>query len=107
MTPTTPITLGGASDVTGVLTPDALAAINVDLTLSGPFEGIQKFMNDLEGADRYTLTSGLTVTDDSEQSSGTTTTKAGELTATVNARIFLMPEVVPAVTTAPSPTPAP
>ena len=112
MTPSAPVTLGTAAGSTvTTLTPGALAAVNVDLTLAGRFEGIQKFVNDLESADRYTLATGLNIAEDDEDASG-------KLVATINARIFVMPVVdedattatipgAPAATASPTPTATP
>ncbi|HEX5017957.1 MAG TPA: type 4a pilus biogenesis protein PilO [Actinomycetes bacterium] len=106
MVPSTPITLGTTPGTEGPLTPDALAALNVDVTVAGRFEGIQKFVNDLENADRYTLLSGVTIADEEDQPGETGSN--GQLTATFNARVYLVPNVDPAVTTTtPAPTPAP
>jgi Tfp pilus assembly protein PilO len=101
MSPAAAVTLGTPPGVTGsALTSGALAAVNIDFGLSGPFEGIQKFMNDLENGDRYTLVTGLSVQADDESDSGA-------LTATVNARIFVTPILDPAAatTTVPGTTP--
>lgn len=113
MTPAAAVTVGqGSAAQTGAaLTPDALAAVNVDLTLVGPYEAIQKFVNDLESSDRYTLNTGLTIVDD-EEAEATGGGKATDLTATVNARVFYVPQAVEidATTTtvpAPAPTTAP
>jgi type IV pilus assembly protein PilO len=113
MAPAAAVTVGTAPSLTGApLTSGELAAVNVDFTLSGQYEGIQKFMNDLENADRYTLVSGLTIEEDEESDTGA-------LTATVNGRIFVTPTIdpatnavtipgaAPAVSATPSPTPAP
>jgi Tfp pilus assembly protein PilO len=109
MAPAAAVTVGAGSAESGVaLTPDAMAAINLDLTLSGPYEGIQKFVNDLESSERYTLSTGLTIAQEDSQS--TSGKKSSDLTATVNARIFYVPqaaEVDGAQTTTPSTTPTP
>jgi Tfp pilus assembly protein PilO len=115
MSPAAPLTLGAGAGTTAVggtttvLTPDSLAAINVDLTIKGPYAAIQKFMNDLESADRYTLTTGLTIAEDDEATDAAAssggTSGSSDLTGTVNARIFFMPEVQAVPT--PTPTTAP
>lgn len=113
LAPTAAVTMGGVGSTTGALTPGELAALNVDIVVTGSYFEITKFMNDLETAQRYTLVSGYTI--DSEGSELTTGGNAPELTATINARIFLVP-TEPAATettatgttsTAPSPAPAP
>jgi Tfp pilus assembly protein PilO len=97
MAPAAAVTVGAPTGLAaGVLTPGTLAAKDMDLTLSGQFEGIQKFMNELENGDRYTLSTGLTIADDEESDNG-------GLTATVSARIYFTPTVDPDVITATTP----
>jgi Tfp pilus assembly protein PilO len=89
-TPAAPTELGGASAET--LTPDMLAAINVDMVVQGSYFEITKFMNELETASRYTLVSGYTIV--VEENEGETASAANgppPLNATVNARIYLVP----------------
>ena len=87
LTPTTPVELGGGGSE-GALTPGQLAAINVDMLITGSYFEITKFMNELETSPRYTLVSGYTIgEEEGEGSSG----KNLELTSTVNARIYLVP----------------
>ncbi len=119
LTPATPVGLGAAVATTptgtGALTPDQLAAINVDMEITGGYFEITKFMNELETSSRYTLVSGYTIGEDDAEESDT---GSAPLIATVNARIYLVP-APPAVTdveaatsgsttpTTPSPAPAP
>ncbi len=112
LTPSTAVELGGGGSGDGALTPEQLAALNVDMVVGGSYFEITKFMNELETSSRYTLVSGYTINEE-----GTDKSSAGSsaLTATVNARIYLVP-APPAVTdvesaasgsTTPSPAPAP
>ena len=93
--------------------PEQLAALNVDMVVTGSYFEITKFMNDLETASRYTLVSGYVITEEGTETESAE--GASDLTATVNARIYLVPST-PEVTdttatdttsTAPSPAPAP
>lgn len=112
LTPSAAVELGGSGSGTGALTPDQLAAINVDMVIGGSYFEITKFLNELETSSRYTLVSGYTIGEEgAEESSGSST----ELTATVNARIYLVPatpevigdETAASGSTTPSPAPAP
>jgi Tfp pilus assembly protein PilO len=126
LAPTTPVTMGGGTGTGGALVPEQLAALNVDMIVTGDYFQITKFMNDLETAERYTLVSGYDIT--TEGSDGTTasdstdgsTSDSTVLTATINARIFLVPPTpevdltattsttaTGTTSTAPSPAPAP
>lgn len=127
MTPTEPATVGGLTvaplSTTGALPPEMLAALNVDLIVTGDYFGLTKFMNELETGSRYTLVSGYTFT--SETTEADAAADSADLTATINARIYLVPATPeltdtaltgaaltdPAVTdpasAAPSPAPAP
>ena len=96
MTPTSPVPVGATADATGALPMDTLAALNVDLTVQGSYFEIADFVNELETASRYTLVTGYSITEEEEETSGeaSTTDESGanaDLTATVNARIFLVP----------------
>ena len=121
LTPTAPVTVGGVAGTGGALVPEQLAALNVDLVVSGDYFQITKFMNDLETAKRYTLVSGYDITTEESDgaaptdSSSSSTSDSTVLTATINARIYLVPPT-PALetttatgttSTAPSPAPAP
>ena len=122
LTPTTPVTMGGVVGTGGALTPEQLAALNVDMVVTGDYFAITKFMNDLETAQRYTLVSGYVITTEGSEVSTASASSSGSanLTATINARIFLVPatpEVDATATTsttttdttstAPSPAPTP
>lgn len=106
MTPAAPTELGGADAET--LTPDMLAAINVDMVVQGSYFEITKFMNELETASRYTLVSGYTIAveeNEGEEEAGAS--GPAPLNATINARIYLVPatpEVTAPTTTATTPT---
>ena len=117
LAPATPVTVGGVAGPTGGLVPEQLAALNVDMVVTGDYFQITKFMNDLETAKRYTLVSGYDIT--TEESDGAAASDSSSsstvLTATINARIYLVPPT-PALetttatdptSTAPSPAPAP
>lgn len=117
LTPSAAVSVGGVSAASGALTPGQLAAVNVDMVVSGTYFELTKFMNDLETASRYTLVSGYTIAEgtESESEGEVASSSSPELIATVNARIFLVPST-PEVTdttatdtasTAPSPAPAP
>ena len=82
------------------------------MVIGGSYFEITKFLNELETSSRYTLVSGYTIGEEgAEESSGSST----ELTATVNARIYLVPatpevigdETAASGSTTPSPAPAP
>ncbi len=113
LTPTAPVTVGGVSSEGGALMPETLAALNVDMVVTGSFFEITKFMNDLETASRYTLVSGYVI--DSEGTETESGQGTADLTATVNARIYLVPATpevsdttaTDTTSTAPSPAPAP
>lgn len=83
--------------------PNPLLGMNVDIVVTGGFFQIQEFVNDLETLERYTLVSGMTIaSDDTAASSG----DSPDLTATINARIYLSPEpVAETVVVAPETTP--
>jgi len=111
LTPSAPVSLSGVQVADGVaLPPQELAAVNVDIVVTGTFFEIEKFVNELETTERYTLVGGLAMTDESSEAKPGA---APVLTATLNARIYLTPAaaeaVVPApgTTTAPSTEPAP
>lgn len=107
LTPATPVGLGGTTSSTGALVPDELAAINVDMVVAGSYFEIIKFMNDLETSSRYTLVSGYTIGEEGAEA-GASAQESPELTATVNARIYLVPSTPEvADTTATTPAPAP
>ena len=97
-TPATPVQLGGAvgtpATATGALTPGQLAAVDVEMVVTGSYFEITKYMNELETSSRYTLVSGYTIADENVES---TDAGSADLTATVNARIYLAPSA-PAVT---------
>jgi type IV pilus assembly protein PilO len=112
LTPAAPLPVGGAPVSTTVaLPPEALAAINVDMVVAGGYFEITKFINELETASRYTLVSGYVIAEEEgADEEGATSGPAG-LTATINARIYLVPstpEVTdPSTTTSTVPAPAP
>ncbi len=113
LTPTTPVSVGGVAGTGGALVPETLAALNVDMVVTGSYFEITKFMNDLETASRYTLVSGYVI--DAEGTETESEEGTPDLTATVNARIYLVPSTpevsdttaAGTTSTAPSPAPAP
>ena len=117
LTPAAPVSIGDtAAAVQGAaLPPEALAAINVDMVVTGGYFEITKFMNELETSARYTLVSGYTIgqvetsVESDPAAADEATTGPADLTATINARIYLVPST-PEVTdssstTAPAPAP--
>ena len=102
LTPSAPVDMGASAAVPGstttssALTPGALAAINLEMVVTGSYFEITKFMNELETSSRYTLVSGYSITEEavaSEADADTeSTSTTQELSATVNARIFLAPD---------------
>lgn len=110
LTPAAPISVGSAAAVgTGVaLPPESLAAINVDMVVTGGYFEITKFMNELETSSRYTMVSGYVIGEDEAGVADDATSGAVDLTATINARIYLVPstpEVTDTTSTAPAPAP--
>lgn len=118
LTPTVPVSMGGVVGTSGTLVPEQLAALNVDMVVTGSYFAITKFMNELETANRYTLVSGYGIS--AEGSDGESTSDASALTATINSRIYLVPPTPEVAATAatdtaatdtaattPSPAPAP
>ena len=115
LTPSTPAAIGAAGTAPGAgLPPEALAAINVDMVVSGGYFEITKFLNELETSARYTLVSGYTLSQGEASGEGDAAaadeakTGPADLTATINARIFLVPstpEVTDTTSTAPAPAP--
>jgi Tfp pilus assembly protein PilO len=103
VTPAAPTELGGGSGE--ALTPEMLAAINVDMVVQGSYFEITKFMNELETASRYTLVGGYTMgVEEAEATAESSTEGTTSLTATVNARIYLVP-TAPEAAAATSTTP--
>lgn len=104
MAPAAAATLGQAPVATGTtatLTPEALAGIDVEIVVAGDYFGIERFVNQIETTERYTLVGGLTIAE-VEETSDVPAGATPELTATLNARIYL----VPAAPAAPAPAPA-
>lgn len=117
LTPAAPVSIGDTTAAVqgAALPPDALAAINVDMVVSGGYFEITKFMNELETSARYTLVSGYTIgqvetsVESDPAAADEATTGPADLAATINARIYLVPST-PEVTdssstTAPAPAP--
>jgi type IV pilus assembly protein PilO len=118
LTPSAAVTVGGAAPAApggATLTPDQLAAINVTVEVSGDYFAITKFMNGLETASRYTLVSGYSITeaeaateDAADTGSTTVATGPASLTASIDARIYMVPppgEAVVESSTPPAPAP--
>ena len=112
MTPAPAVNLGTSAETAEQsLAPGALAAINVEVIVTGGYFEITRFVNELETASRYTLVAGFTIDDETEN----TRKAASALTGTVNARIFMAPvgaaveggtdETTPGASAAPAPTP--
>jgi len=112
LTPAAPIAVGAAPVTTSAaLPPETLAAINVDMVVAGGYFEITKFINELETASRYTLVSGYVIAEEEGAGEEDSTSDPAGLTATINARIYLVPstpEVTdPSTTTSTVPAPAP
>ena len=119
LTPAVPVAMGAvtgtAATAPGALTPGQLAAIEIEMVVTGSYAEITKYMNELETSSRYTLVSGYTIADEEVAANPSADTGTSqELTATVNARIFLAPDGALAaesgaegLTSTPAVTPAP
>jgi type IV pilus assembly protein PilO len=91
--------LGGTADPTGALPLNTLAAMNLEVVVTGTYFQITDFMNQLETAPRYTLVTGYSFAEGDAVATGdaastdTSTTNTGdpELTATISARIYEYP----------------
>lgn len=112
MTPAPAVNLGSTAETAEQsLTPGVLAAINVEMVVTGGYFEITRYVNELESASRYTLVAGFTI----DEGTADTRKASADLTATVNARIYMAPEApaeaagteqaVPGTTPAPAPTP--
>lgn len=113
MTPAAAVNIGASGETAEQsLTPGAIAAVNVEMIVTGGYFEITRFVNELESTSRYTLISGFTITDETTDPNAA----EGDLQATVQARIFMAPEApadgaaateqtVPGTTPAPAPTP--
>jgi type IV pilus assembly protein PilO len=111
MTPAAAVTLGQPAGALGTagLAPESLAAIDVAVVVEGDYTSIERFFNEMETTERYTLVGGYTIAEveDTEDTSGVA---SAPLTATINARIYLVPTTPEGTTTtapATAPTPAP
>ena len=98
LSPSEPAPLGGTLDPSGALPLDTLAAMNIELAITGDYFQITDFMNELETASRYTLVTGYSITEGTEESAeGLASTDSAlstgdtPLVATVSARIYLVP----------------
>ena len=80
----------------GVLPSEQLAAIDAQIVVTGGYFEIVKFLNSLENLQRYLLVTNTTIApDDAASASPETTQKdAGQLTASLSSRVFLLPVVV-------------
>jgi type IV pilus assembly protein PilO len=91
--------LGGTADPTGALPLDTLAAMNIELVVTGTYFQVTDFMNELETAPRYTLVTGYAFAEGEVGAEGdaasadTSTSSSGDpqLTATISARIYEYP----------------
>jgi type IV pilus assembly protein PilO len=98
LAPSEPAPLGGTADPSGALPLDTLAAMNLEMAVSGDYFQIVKFMNSLETAPRYTLVTGYTIAEGEDTAEATSADSASsatsgepELAATISARIYLVP----------------
>ena len=107
LTPAAPTAVGAVATVDGALPPETLASINVDMVLTGSYFEIVDFVNELETASRYTLLSGYTLTSEGSEEAGSTTGGQQDLTATLNARIYLVPSAETTVDAATDPATEP
>jgi type IV pilus assembly protein PilO len=104
---TTGVATTGAAATGGALVPEELAAINVDMVVTGSYFEITKFVNELETSSRYTLLGSFSIAEVEDTEEGGVGTGSSELTATLSARIFLTPAAPEvAAPTAPITTPA-
>ena len=107
LTPAAPTGLGGTTAAGEALVPDTLAAINVDMVLTGGYFEIVDFMNELETASRYTMVSGYTLGSEDAEAAEASTSGDSTLTATLNARIYLVPSAETTVDVATDPATEP
>ena len=107
LTPAAPTPVGAVATVDGALPPETLASINVDMVLTGSYFEIVDFVNELETASRYTLLSGYTLTSEGGEEAASTTGGQPDLTATLNARIYLVPSAETTVDVATDPATEP
>lgn len=103
LTPAAPVSLTGSTS-DGALVPEELAAINVDMVVTGSYFEITKFVNELETSSRYTLLGSFAL-GEGEGAGDTESSGRSDLTATLNARIFMTP-VAPEVVAPTAPTTA-
>jgi type IV pilus assembly protein PilO len=82
----------------GTLTPGGLAAIDSQLVVEGGYFEIMKFVGDLETLDRYLLVTGLAIAEDEGAADASATEESQGLTATIGARVFLLPSAAEVVT---------
>lgn len=104
LTPAAPVTMGPAVVApttpggTVGLQPGVLASLDVQLTASGGYFEIQRFVNNLERMQRSFLVVGVSITED-DAAAAEDGAPEGTLTATVSGRVFLVPPVDAAGTT--------
>jgi Tfp pilus assembly protein PilO len=97
--PADPAAAGGA----GVLPSNQLAALNADITVTGGYFEIERFVNSLENLERYVLVAGMTIGEEEGATADTTQVDDGTLTAVLSSRVFLLPgETVPVEAAAPA-----
>lgn len=96
VTPTGVVSIASAGSTTAAapvpgqgLPADQLAGMNVDIVVTGDYFAIQEFVNKMEELERYTLIAGLAIV---EPESTTEGADSGDLTATINARIYMVPQ---------------
>jgi Tfp pilus assembly protein PilO len=92
-----------AAGAVGVLPSNQLAAINSDITVTGGYFEIERFVNSLENLERYVLVAGMTIGKEEGATADTTQVDDGTLTAVLSSRVFLLPgETVPVEAAAPA-----
>jgi Tfp pilus assembly protein PilO len=83
---------GAVESADGVLPPEQLAAVNSDIVVNGGYFEIVKFVNALENLERYVLVTNMTIVEsDSSGEEAGASENAGDLTATLSSRVFLLP----------------
>ena len=86
------VSLDSMSPAAPVLTPGSLSAQELQLTVSGGYFEIQRFVNNLERLERVFLVTGLGLAEAADETDTTTSSSdSAELTGTVSGRVFLVP----------------
>ena len=106
VTPSPAVALVGADadaaavPVEGSLPPGALAGINVEIVVSGGYFEVQQFVNKLENLERYVQIGTLAIAepDDAAAADPAADASADDLTATLTARTYLVPQAAAVAT---------